>query len=54
MTRMILRVSIPAAPMPVIARPSRNMGKSAAPEVTNAPIAKINVETKIHHLGEKI
>ena len=54
MTRMIASVSIPAAPTPVTARPTRNIGSSIARDVINDPKEKITVATKIQFLGANI
>lgn len=45
---------IPAAPDPVIARPTKNPAKLGASPVTTVPKAKTQLETNMQMRGEKI
>lgn len=54
MTRMMDRVITPAAPTPVMARPTRKRGREVARDETKEPMANMIEETRVHDLGEKI
>ena len=51
MIRMMDRVNTPAAPTPVMARPTRKTGKDVARDVTNAPMENMMEDTRMHDLG---
>jgi len=50
---MILTVKIPAAPMPVIARPTMKVMNDLDKEVSRVPIPRMMVDAKIDMRGVK-
>jgi hypothetical protein len=53
-TKIIEMVKIPAAPIPLTARPTKKAASEGAWDVTSKPIEKITDETKIQFRAEKI